>query len=76
MRHQLSGRGSDATASFAGSALTLSVAGVERKATLGTIGAGASLDVLPRGSVFVGYRGDIGRNGTGHSVNSGFRVIF
>ncbi len=76
IRHQLNGRATLATASFAGAGGEFSVPGVARKATLATAGAGASFTLTPGLELFAAYRGEFGSDGTGTNLNGGMKLRF
>lgn len=76
VRHQLSGEATSASGSFIGATSSLTVAGVERRETLATVGGGLSVELTPQFGLFAAYRGEFGGNGEGHNLNGGLRFRF
>jgi uncharacterized protein with beta-barrel porin domain len=76
LRHQLRGRRAEATAAYAGVADALNISGVNRNATLATVGAGASLRLAPGTMLFFGAISAFGADSSGESATAGLRVNF
>jgi outer membrane autotransporter protein len=65
-----------ATATFTGTTLPLSVAGVNRSKTVGTGEAGFNWRISGPATVFASYHGEFGANGSGNNLTAGVRVSF
>lgn len=76
VRHQLSGTGSTATASFAGNTATFAVDGVSRDDTLATVEGGVTADLSPSLALMLSGRTEFGADSSGESGNIGLRLRF
>ncbi|AZI35363.1 autotransporter domain-containing protein [Caenibius tardaugens] len=75
LRHQLSGDRPWVSAGFLGTSPAFTVAGVDRKDTVITAGAGFSAAVSDTVNLFASYQGEFG-GGTGSQANLGITIAF
>ena len=76
VRTQLSGNATFATAAFKGAAATLTVEGVDRPETVGTLSGGASVRLSGAAWLFTRYTGEFGGSTNNQNVSAGVRMNF
>ena len=76
VRTQLSGNATFATAAFKGATAMLTVEGVDRPETVGTLSGGFSVRLSNTASLFTRYVGEFGGSTNDQNVSTGIRIHF